>query len=363
MRDAIAQLEGVAKSQGAEREPAIRVGGDQKVIWIDLGAADWKAVRVTAGGWEVVSGPDVAFVRGGTMLALPEPTRGGDVRNAARRVEPPARGLRARGWLAAPNAEPDWPLSAAQCLWRQPSVGKSTLSKMLLRTTDPNSAGLRRPSRKTEDILLAAKNGWTVGLDNMSWMTAELSDILCMICTGIATGTRAHYTNDEEHVYGVQRPILFNGVAGDLTRTQRPRQPDDQTATLADSRSAAPRSTSRRSSNGSGRAYSAPCSTAWRGGLQGRQAIVVEDPARLMDFERFAEAGCRAMGFEDWEFVEAYAANRHGSMVEAAEASAVGRAVVAFLNTKSGRRDGFSGQDVGPLSASSGRFKGNAGPT
>ena len=216
MRDAIAQLEGVAKSQGVEREPAIRVGGDQKVIWIDLGAADWKAVRVTAGGWEVVSGPDVAFVRGGTMLALPEPTRGGDVRMLQGVLNlQPGDFVLAVGWLLQTlNPIGPYPLINVCGAAEQ---GKSTLSKMLLRTTDPNSAGLRRPSRKTEDILLAAKNGWTVGLDNMSWMTAELSDILCMICTGIATGTRAHYTNDEEHVYGVQRPILFNGIASDLT--------------------------------------------------------------------------------------------------------------------------------------------------
>jgi hypothetical protein len=68
------------------------------------------------------------------------------------------------------------------------------------------------------------------------------------------------------------------------------------------------------------------------GGLRDGRGIVVDDPARLMDFEQFAEAGCRAMGFEEWDFVDAYKANRHGSMVVAAEASAVGRAVVAFLN-------------------------------
>ncbi len=68
---------------------------------------------------------------------------------------------------------------------------------------------------------------------------------------------------------------------------------------------------------------------------------MVDDPARLMDFEQFAEAGCRAMGFKEWEFVETYKANRHGSMVIAAEASAVGRAVMAFLQF---HPEGFRGQ-------------------
>ena len=77
------------------------------------------------------------------------------------------------------------------------------------------------------------------------------------------------------------------------------------------------------------------------GGLRDQSSVKVDDPARLMDFEQFAEAGCRAMGFEEWEFVDAYKANRHGSMVVAAEASAVGRAVVAFIKDNPG---GFRGQ-------------------
>ena len=66
---------------------------------------------------------------------------------------------------------------------------------------------------------------------------------------------------------------------------------------------------------------------------------------RLMDFEQFAEAGCRAMGFKQWEFVEAYKANRHGSMVVAAEASAVGRAVIAFMRDVGG----FRGTDAASI--------------
>jgi hypothetical protein len=55
------------------------------------------------------------------------------------------------------------------------------------------------------------------------------------------------------------------------------------------------------------------------------------EPARLMDFERFAEAGCRGMGFDQWEFTRAYHANRKGLMAAAAEAHPVGRAIMAFL--------------------------------
>jgi len=65
------------------------------------------------------------------------------------------------------------------------------------------------------------------------------------------------------------------------------------------------------------------------------------EPARLMDFEKWAEAGCRGMGFAEWEFVEAYAANRAGSMAAAAEGHPVARAVMALLKASP---KGFRGQ-------------------
>ena len=59
-----------------------------------------------------------------------------------------------------------------------------------------------------------------------------------------------------------------------------------------------------------------------------------------MDFERFAEAGCRAMGFGEWEFVDAYAVNRRGSMAGALERSLVGRAVRTLMEKQP---KGFAG--------------------
>src|SRR5262249_14950195 len=78
VRDAMASLDGYAQHQGEPQEVWMRVGGDEEVIWIDLGRSDWSGVKVTRNGWQVVKRMDVAFVRGGTMLPLPIPRRGGN---------------------------------------------------------------------------------------------------------------------------------------------------------------------------------------------------------------------------------------------------------------------------------------------
>src|SRR4029077_15223303 len=79
VRDAIAQLEGIARFK-EEFQPAMRVGGNYETIWIDLGGPDWKTIKVTAEGWDPVPHANVAFVRNGTMLELPTLQRGGSIK-------------------------------------------------------------------------------------------------------------------------------------------------------------------------------------------------------------------------------------------------------------------------------------------
>jgi hypothetical protein len=352
VRDAVGQLEGIAKFKGGERLAAIRVGGDHNAIWIDLGDASWRAVKVTAEGWGIV--PGSTFIRNGTMEPLPEPVKGGSV-NGLRSVVnvQPDEFVLAVGWLLqALNPIGPYPLID---VCGPSEAGKSTASRMLLRVIDPNSAGLRRPSRKVEDLLIAARNGWTVGLDNMSWMSAELSDLLCMLATGIATGTRAHYTNDEEHVYAVQRPALFNGIPTDLTERS-----DLASRTIKLQILPITRRRTEADLNMEFEEVWPEVFGALLDGLVGAMAgwrdIMVPDPARLIDFERWAEAGCRAMGFQEWEFVEAYADNRQGSMMAAAEASPIGRAVIAFLKK---HPEGFAGQMQDLYMKLSGYYRGD----
>jgi hypothetical protein len=338
VRDAMASLDGYAQRQGEPRNVSMRVGGDEEVIWIDLGRRDWRGIKVTKDGWQEVREMDVAFVRGGTMLPLPIPRRGGDIRELGRvlNVREEDFVLVAAWLLQVLNPVGDYPFINVH---GESEVGKTFMCNIILRTVDPRTTELRKP-RKVEDLLIAARNNWTIGFDNFSWMSWEFSDTLCMIATGISSGTRTLYTDDEEHTFTVRRPVIFNGIPGDLTERS-----DLASRTI---KLEIPRITKRRTKSDLEREFEAIWPGVFGalldglvGGLRDQGSIVVDDPARLMDFEQFAEAGCRAMGFEEWEFVDAYKANRHGSMVVAAEASAVGRAVVAFLRDN---REGFRGQ-------------------
>jgi hypothetical protein len=338
LRDAVASLEGRARFNRDECKPAIRVGGDYKTIWIDLGGPDWRVVRVTSEGWKVWPRADVAFVRSSTMLPIPEPQRGGSIKLLQRvmSVRPEEFVLVAAWQLQALNPEGPYPIMNVH---GETGDGKSWTCGRIVMTVNPNSTPLRSVSR-IEDLFIAARNNWTVGFDNLSWLSGAYSDALCSLATGIASGKRAHYTNDEEHAFTVKRPVLFNGIPVDLAQRSDLASRTIRLATLPIIR--------RRTEAELKQEFVEIWPVVFGalldglvGALRDWQRISVEDPARLIDFERFAEAGCRAMGFREWEFVDAYAANRVGSMALACEAHAVGRAIIAFMK---GNSKGFTGQ-------------------
>src|SRR5262249_51183177 len=53
--EALRHLTSLARYTGETRDVHLRVAGVDDAIYLDLGDPDWRAVKVTAGGWEVVS--------------------------------------------------------------------------------------------------------------------------------------------------------------------------------------------------------------------------------------------------------------------------------------------------------------------
>jgi putative DNA primase/helicase len=346
LKDALGTLASQALFRGDEHLPATRVGWDEsaKAIWIDLGDAEWRSVKVTAEGWRVVSAVGVRFIRSSGMPPLPVPRRGGSIQELL-----PLLNVRREdfvlipGWQAqALNPRGSYPimgLSAAS------EMGKSTVSRLILQTVDPSRKYLRHRPRSVEDLLVIAKNNWTLGFDNFRGISNEMSDTLCMLCTGIATGKRANYTDDEEAGFVVQRPLLFNGIAAELgsqsdllSRTIRLQLP-----TLQD--------VDRRFDED----IKAEFAEVWPvvlgalldglvAGLAGWRRIKIAQRARLADFEAFAEAACRGMGFREGEFEAAYRANRNAQMQMNVESNAVGKAILQMMRGMWKGKGGFAGQ-------------------
>ncbi len=91
---------------------------------------------------------------------------------------------------------------------------KSTTCEFILRILDETEVGRRSAPTNEREMAISLKHSRVALFDNMSHLSKEMSDVLCRVSTGGAFSTRRLYTDDEELVFNVQRPIILNGIAG-----------------------------------------------------------------------------------------------------------------------------------------------------
>ncbi|MDH4283494.1 MAG: hypothetical protein OEV36_12625, partial [Myxococcales bacterium] len=67
-------------------------------------------------------------------------------------------------------------------------------------------------------MAIAASNSWIASFDNVSTLQDWQSDALARLATGAGFGTRQLYSDDEETLVHVARPLILNGIGGIVTR-------------------------------------------------------------------------------------------------------------------------------------------------
>lgn len=212
MSDAVEQLESLARFEGTQHAVHVRLAEQDGAIFLDLGDADWHAVRITAVGWEVVTDPPVRFRRPRGLAALPVPLRDGEVADLRRflNIGSDNDWRLLAGWLLA-ALRPSGPFPVLVLQGEQGSA-KSTLVRVLRELVDPNASPLRAEPRTGQDLMIAAVNGWIVALDNLSGIAAWLSDAICRLSTGGGFATRKLYSDDDEILLDAERPVIVNGI-------------------------------------------------------------------------------------------------------------------------------------------------------
>ncbi|MGA9996644.1 MAG: DUF3854 domain-containing protein [Pyrinomonadaceae bacterium] len=329
LQDALNTLHGIARHGGPEIETHIRLAAMDSCIWLDLCDKEWRTIKISTQGWEIVSDAPVKFRRTKGMKSLPLPVSGGSV-PALRQLVNVSDGdwPLLISWLAA-AFRPDHPFPVLVLHGEQGSA-KSTVSKMLRNLIDPNIAPLRSEQRDERDLMIAATNGWIVALDNLSRLPVWLSDALCRLSTGGGFATRTLYENDEETLFMAMRPIILNGIEELATRSDLldrsliihlPAISPDKRKTEAE---------------------------VWQEFEEIRPLVLgsllegvshalrnighvhLEQKPRMADFALWATAAGDALGLESGAFISAFMGNRESANELALEASPIAPALVEF---------------------------------
>jgi hypothetical protein len=191
-----------------------------------------EVIAVDRHGWRIEANPPVKFRRTRGMLPLPTPIKGGSLQELRAFLNLPAAvvpdGSYANdarddaawilvvAWLIA-TFRPRGPYPVLVTLGEQGSA-KSTQQRVLRALIDPNKAPIRTMPRDERDLMIAATNGWCLAFDNLSHLPDWQSDSLCRISTGGGFAARELYSDQDETILDVQRPVMLNGIEEIVTR-------------------------------------------------------------------------------------------------------------------------------------------------
>lgn len=213
MQDALGTLEAYAIHEGSCHAVHVRVAEHKGRLYIDLGSDRFDVVEIGPDGWLVLNNQNIVkFRRPSGMASLPYPKEGGCINTLNRYVN-----------LA--NSE-DWPLIVGFILGcfhpsgpytilavtGEQGSAKSTLLKVIKALTDPSTAPLRSTPKESRDLAISANNNWNLAFDNLSDISVWLSDALCRLATGSGFATRTLYSDDDETIFNVKRPVMLNGI-------------------------------------------------------------------------------------------------------------------------------------------------------
>jgi hypothetical protein len=331
--EVLEEYETRAICKGKEIEVHVRIAEHDGVTYIDLCNSRWQVLEVTPKGWSVLDESPVKFRRASGMTELPIPKAGLKFRDISKFLNVGAQSeVLLLSWLTyalRPNLPyPIIALSGVQ------GAGKSTISKVLRSLIDPSLAALTTIPKSERDVAIAATNSHLIAMDNLSEISAELSDILCRVATGGSFRTRELYTNDDEVIFTYRRPLIINGIE------ELPIRPDllDRSILIH----VEPITEDRRQDEQKfwsdfervrpqifGRMLDIICD-----GIRRLPDVKLETTPRMADFTRWGVAVEQAMGFAEGSFLSAYSVNREDANAAAIESSPIAVVLHHYLGEK-----------------------------
>jgi len=331
LKDALDLLEAQALFAGEQVQAYRRLAPYKDGIILDLCNASWDCVKITKDRWEIIPIPeDVTLIRTRGMVELPTPVRKGNIDelwefvNVSEKDRPLAL-----GWLLATlNPSGPYPIFVLQ---GEQGSAKSTSAKHMRALVDPNSTPLRSPPKSERDLVIAACNSRVVCLDNLSGLSADMSDALCRLSTGGGFSARALYTDDEEMLFEVQRPIILNGIDAIASRHDvLDRSLLISTPVVAPDK--------RRAENELKAAFEmaqpriiGTLLDAVSCALRNQESTKLQELPRMADFAIWTTAAEPALGLQPGEFIAAYSANRQEAIRLNLEQDSVAEAIKSLL--------------------------------
>ena len=337
VREALGTLAGLGRYKGELHRVYVRVAKLGDAYYLDLAEPTRsRAIKIEPGRWGIVEHPPVRFVRYETTRPLPEPESGGNLALLWRIANIPddAR-LLVVTWMVD-CLRPETPFPVLELIGEQGSA-KSTTQQALRQLIDPNACDLRAAPKTIEDVFVSAGVTWLVSYENISHMTAPMQDAICVLATGGGFAKRRLYTDADEAVISVKRPVVLNGISAAVTAQDLVDRTISVETPVIRERLETPELWGAFHDN-HGRLFGALL-TVMADALRILPTIVLApaDRPRLAEFARLGRAVAKALGHDGDEFAAQFDASRAESIARTIDASPVATAVIEWFEARGKR--------------------------
>jgi hypothetical protein len=341
LKTVVSTLAGKAVYEGKTVEIFTRIAKTEQGYWLDLCNDKWEAVLINKAGWKVLSGNTIPlFSRSNSMQPIPTPIAGGSIDPLWDLVNIPVEvRLIVVAWLLECLRE-DTPHVVMEFVGEQGSA-KSTTQKLLKMLIDPNIANLRAAPKKVEDVWIGAINCHLISFENISYLGQEYQDALCVMATGGAHATRTLYTNKEEVIIELRKPIILNGITVNVTA-----QDLLDRSLHIELQPVKSRLQSKDVEEDFAHQYAQIVGALLDQFVSALEVldnvtIADTDKPRMVDFAYLGEAVFQANGYADGTFIELYMSMRQKGVYRTIESLPVGLALLTYLEN---RPEGWSGK-------------------
>lgn len=188
-------------------------------ICYSIGDEAGTVVTVKNGSWECGESPDIRLFKpcsGGKAQVIP--ATGGriedifDFINIDERIRPLF--LSVLVYYFVPDVQ--YPLLN---MFGGKGSGKSTGALCVRNIVDPNSADFDTiDAKKIDDTRVALSSSHLSVIDNISNISQDLSDLLCVMSTGGAHRKRVLYSDSDVHVSQIIKPVILTSVSQEIRR-------------------------------------------------------------------------------------------------------------------------------------------------
>jgi len=209
---AMSVLDAKATFDGPQLELSNRFAMRDGAIYIDMADNNWRVIKVTAEGWEIMDKPPVLFRRYSHQQALPEPVRGGKLSDLHKHlaIKSADDKLLVESFLASA----EFPNIPRPTITFHGSHGasKTSAARIVKSITDPSVLESVNLGKSPAELAQVLDHHGVPCFDNLSSIPPWAADMLCCAVTGGAFSKRELYSDDSDILLTFKRPIIITGI-------------------------------------------------------------------------------------------------------------------------------------------------------